>query len=57
MKKKSMGRGLGALLDDLNPLEELDRMQEPGSAVNLLKISDIEPNKEQPRKHFDQYNV
>ena len=54
MKKKSMGRGLGALLDDLNPLEELDRMQEPGSAVNLLKISDIEPNKEQPRKHFDQ---
>ena len=54
MKKKSMGRGLGALLDDVNPLEELDRIQEPGSAVNLLKISDIEPNKDQPRKHFDQ---
>lgn len=54
MKKKSMGRGLGALLDDANPIEELERIQEFGGSVNALRISDIEPNKDQPRKHFDQ---
>lgn len=54
MKKKSMGRGLGALLDDANPIEELERIQEVGGSVNTLRISDIEPNKDQPRKHFDQ---
>lgn len=53
MKKKSMGRGLGALLDDVNPLEELDKIQNDGS-VNMLRVSDIEPNKDQPRKRFDQ---
>ncbi len=54
MKKKSMGRGLGALLDDMNPLAELDRMQSENSSINMLRISDIEPNKDQPRKRFDQ---
>ncbi len=54
MKKKSMGRGLGALLDDANPLEELERISENAESVNQIRVSDIEPNKEQPRKHFNQ---
>lgn len=53
MKKKSMGRGLSALLDDISPLDELDRIRED-SGVNTLRISDIEPNKDQPRRKFDQ---
>ena len=54
MKKKSMGRGLGALLDDMNPLEELDRIQDGSGVISSLRVSEIEPNKDQPRKHFDQ---
>ncbi len=54
MKKKSMGRGLGALLDDANPLEELERIHDDGESVSHIRVSDIEPNKEQPRKHFNQ---
>ena len=54
MKKKSMGRGLSALLDDISPLDELDRIKDDASAVNTLRISEIEPNKEQPRRKFDQ---
>ncbi len=54
MKKKSMGRGLGALLDDANPLEELEHLNDHADAVNQIRVSDIEPNKDQPRRHFNQ---
>jgi len=45
--KKGLGKGLGALLDSENVLSE-------SSAISELKINEIEPNKEQPRKQFDQ---
>lgn len=45
--KKGLGKGLGALLDSENILAET-------SAVSELKINEIEPNREQPRKQFDQ---
>ena len=45
--KKGLGKGLGALLDSENILLG-------SSAVSELKINDIEPNREQPRKQFDQ---
>jgi len=45
--KKGLGKGLGALLDSDNILAET-------SAVSEVKINEIEPNKEQPRKQFDQ---
>lgn len=47
-KKGGLGRGLDALFAD-NSLEEIS----PSSAVRL-KINDIEPNREQPRKDFDE---
>lgn len=47
MIKKGLGKGLGALLDSENILTGF-------SAVSELKINDIEPNREQPRKQFDQ---
>lgn len=46
-KKGGLGKGLDALMID-NSFEE----QSPTSAVKL-KIMDIEPNREQPRKDFD----
>ncbi len=48
MKKKGLGKGLGALLDSENILAD------SSSAVSELRINDIEPNMEQPRKQFDQ---
>ena len=47
-KNRGLGRGLDALFAD-NSIEELT----PTSAVKL-KIMDIEPNRDQPRKHFDE---
>lgn len=47
-KKGGLGRGLDALFAD-NSIEELT----PSSAVKI-KIMDIEPNRDQPRKHFDE---
>jgi len=43
-KKRSLGRGLDALLDDNTSAE---------SGVTMLRISQIEPNRAQPRKDFD----
>lgn len=47
-KKGGLGRGLDALFAD-NSLEEISST----SAVKL-KINDIEPNRDQPRKEFDE---
>lgn len=46
MKKKAMGRGLDALFES-NTTEE-------SNGVTVLNISDVEINKNQPRKNFDQ---
>lgn len=46
---KGLGRGLGALLQNSEPVSDDVR----GAIVNL-KINDISPNAEQPRKLFDQ---
>ena len=64
-QKKGLGKGLGALFMDTSgaePESELDIIHEieqigapaaDGKQVVTLKIIDIEPNKGQPRKHFD----
>ncbi|MDP4179884.1 MAG: ParB/RepB/Spo0J family partition protein [Bacillota bacterium] len=44
MIKKGLGKGLGALIDEGNSEE---------NGIIELKINDIEPNKGQPRKYFD----
>ena len=49
MSKKGLGRGLDALLAD-NSIEE----RASSGGVALLKISDVEPNRAQARKRFDE---
>lgn len=46
VKKKGLGKGLGALLTDENPSIDSD-------VITEIKLIDIEPNREQPRKVFD----
>ena len=60
--KKGLGRGLGAFFDNVEPVATeksvvLDNKAEntaDGQGVLRLKIRDIEPNPDQPRKVFDQ---
>ncbi len=47
VKKKGLGKGLGALLSDENSSIDSDSITE-------IKIVDIEPNSGQPRKTFDE---
>lgn len=49
MAKKGLGRGLGALL----PSVDFDEKDESGGGIKEVKLTEVEPNKEQPRKDFD----
>lgn len=46
VKKGGLGKGLDALF--------MDNSSDDGKEVSVLRISDIEPNREQPRKDFDE---
>lgn len=50
MAKKGLGRGLGALLAD----NAIENEEIEASGVTVLKISDVEPNRAQARKKFDE---
>lgn len=54
-KKTGLGKGLDALFSDkpLTQAEEEKILKEGEELVQKIKIIEIEPNKEQPRKHFD----
>lgn len=55
MSKKfgGLGRGLGELLPEL-PAEETEQ---PSDLVREIAIGDIDPNREQPRKRFDEESL
>lgn len=57
-KRKSLGRGLGALLGDdnldLTEVDELNSFAPIPSASNLVDIDLVKPGKFQPRTEFDQ---
>ena len=49
--KKGLGRGLDALFESYR--EETVQKDEGNDKVNELRITEIDPNPEQPRKQFD----
>lgn len=56
--KKAMGRGLNAFFDDIQENIISDEKYQKAekaenSGTHFLKIRDIEPNPDQPRKHFE----
>ena len=56
-KKKGLGKGLGALFTEPagNIVAEIDKIGKvSGDAVTMIDIIDVEPNKNQPRKEFDE---
>ena len=58
-KKMGLGRGLSAILPDVEEVvESVDQVSEsaapvPADAVAEIPVGDIDPNRNQPRKKFD----
>ncbi len=55
-KSKGLGKGLGALipLDELDVKSEIDVNKKTSTPDKMVKISRIEPRKDQPRKTFNE---
>ena len=53
--KKGLGRGLMSLFGD-QP-SNVEKKTEPNNTYLSISISDLEPNKFQPRKHFDEKKI
>lgn len=59
IKKKGLGKGLDALIPDnkiVKPVqpEETVKKEESDSPVQMMSINKVEPNREQPRKKFEE---
>lgn len=56
-KKTGLGKGLDALFsDNLKEVEKEEQLKE-GEVVQNLKIIEVEPNRNQPRKRFDEESI
>ena len=59
-KKSGLGKGLNALFaetieDEVEEIKEVKSENKiEGEVIQELKVSEVEPNREQPRKHFDE---
>ena len=57
VKNNVLGRGISALISEQAPInepEEQNSNQDPENVVNYVDINDIRPNRNQPRKNFDE---
>lgn len=59
VKKKGLGKGLDSLIPDNKPMKSVnsadsDIKEESKSGEQMMKINDVEPNREQPRKKFEE---
>ncbi|MCW4462390.1 ParB/RepB/Spo0J family partition protein [Sphingomonas sp. BT-65] len=52
--KPGLGRGLSALLGDVEREEPIRPGAEPSVGVRMLPVSSLKPHPEQPRRHFDE---
>lgn len=49
--KKGLGKGIESLIEDYGMPQEIEKTEQPEV---YLKISQVEPNRKQPRKNFDE---
>ena len=60
-KKTGLGKGLGALFNDNNIMEDEDdskvEIKDGEEVVHKIKIIEIEPNKHQPRRNFNNESI
>ena len=53
MKKTGLGKGLDALFAD-NLMSNEENLDESTEKIHKIKVIEIEPNREQPRRSFDE---
>ena len=56
-KKTGLGKGLNALFSENAIIDTNDEIINDGEKIQNLKIIDIEPNKDQPRKNFNSESI
>lgn len=54
MAARGLGKGLDSLIPNMAEATKVSKEKEVVKADSIVKISKIEPNKEQPRKEFDE---
>ena len=54
MKKTGLGKGLDALFSDNLLSQEGDVQENSSERIHKIKVIEIEPNRDQPRKNFDE---
>ena len=62
IKKKGLGKGLDSLIPDNKSIKsvtpdksaEAQKEAEEKAGVQTMKINEVEPNRDQPRKNFDE---
>lgn len=52
-KNTGLGKGLDALFSDKKVIENIKDTKNDGEKIEKIKIIDIEPNRNQPRRNFD----
>jgi len=52
-KNTGLGKGLDALFSDKTVIEDIKEEKKDGEKIQKIKIIDIEPNRNQPRRVFD----
>ncbi|MCR4955850.1 MAG: ParB/RepB/Spo0J family partition protein [Lachnospiraceae bacterium] len=57
-QKKALGKGLGSMIPDKRPatakIDKKEAIDDNSEKIVFLKTNDVEPDREQPRKFFDQ---
>ena len=53
-ERRGLGRGLSALMADVNTSEATDTLSTPSVLEQFIDIDRIEPNADQPRKNFEE---
>ena len=57
-KKTGLGKGLDALFGDTNIIEDMKKEEkQEGEVIENIKVIEIEPNRNQPRRTFDEESI
>lgn len=56
-KNTGLGKGLDALFSDKTIIDDIKSESKKGEMIERIKIIDIEPNKNQPRRSFDMESI
>ena len=57
VKRKGLGKGLDSLIPEnksVKPVAKAEKEESVKTGEQMLKINQVEPNREQPRKHFEE---